>query len=120
MNVKERVLLIASLSSLSKHDFFGKLGVTYGNFTGANKKTPLNSSILSKLVMDFGIDAHWLLTGEGYPQGVKLLMGAENQIAFLEQEEAFLKEQYQHTQNYLDALGKRQKSLSGLKKQLKE
>ena len=47
-------------------------------------------------------------------------MGAKNQIAFLDKEEAFLKEQYQHTRNYLDALENQRKSLSGLKKQLKE
>ena len=107
------------MSPFSKHAFFEKLGITYGNFTGSNKKTPLNSTVLSKLVMEFGIDAHWLLTGEGSPQGVQWHMETENQIAFLDKEDALLEKQYQHTRNYLDALENQRKSLSGLKKQLK-
>ena len=46
-------------------------------------------------------------------------METENQIAFLDQEDALLEQQYQHTRNYLNALEKQRKSLSGLKKQLK-
>jgi hypothetical protein len=46
-------------------------------------------------------------------------METENQIAFLDKGDALLEKQYQHTRNYLDALEKQRKSLSGLKKQLK-
>ena len=120
MNVKERVLLVASSSPFSKQDFFEKLGITYRNFIGANKKTPLNSTVLSRLVTEFGIDAHWLLTGEGSPEGLKQLMGAENQIAFLEKEDGLLRKQHQDTRNYLNSLENQRNDLSQFIKLLKE
>ena len=40
--------------------------MTYGNFTGKAKETPLNSTAISNILLEMpDINAEWLLTGKG-------------------------------------------------------
>jgi len=48
-NIKERILLIAEKKGLSKEKFFEDLGLTYGNFKGKSKSTPINSNALADI-----------------------------------------------------------------------
>jgi len=65
-NIKERILLIAEKKGLSKEKFFEDLGLTYGNFKGKSKSTPINSNALADISTKYSdIDLKWLLTGEG-------------------------------------------------------
>lgn len=65
-NIKERVLQIAKHHSISYETFFEKIGMTYGNFKGKAKNTPLNSDAIANILSIYSdIDANWLLTGEG-------------------------------------------------------
>jgi phage repressor protein C with HTH and peptisase S24 domain len=64
--VKERVLQLVDNQGFAKESFFKKIGMTYGNFTGSNKKTPLNSTALANLLAEIpDANAEWLLTGNG-------------------------------------------------------
>lgn len=64
--IKERVLYIAERKGLSKKPFIESLGMTYGNFTGKAKLTPLNSDAISNILSMFpDIDPTWLITGKG-------------------------------------------------------
>lgn len=66
MFIKERILQIAEFKDITKQDLCKKMGVTYGNFTGKNKNTPINSDSIANLLSIFpDISARWLLTGEG-------------------------------------------------------
>lgn len=65
-NIKERVLQIAEIKGVAKETFFKGIGMTYGNFKGKSKETPLNSNaieVISSMYPD--IDLEWLLTGKG-------------------------------------------------------
>lgn len=65
-NIKERVLQIAEYKGIAKESFFESIGMTYGNFKGKSKLTPLNSNaIVDILTMCSEINSDWLLTGEG-------------------------------------------------------
>jgi len=64
-NIKERVLQIAENKSIPKEKFFEMIGMTYGNFKGKSKKTPLNSNAIADISALFPeIDLNWLITGK--------------------------------------------------------
>lgn len=68
-NIKERVLLIAENQSYSKEIFFKKIDISYANFKGKAKETPLNSDTIANIMTHFpDIDPMWLLTGTGSMQ----------------------------------------------------
>lgn len=65
-NIKERVLQIAEFKGVSKEKFFDEIGMTYGNFKGKSKETPLNSNAIADILTIYkDISAEWLLTGVG-------------------------------------------------------
>ncbi len=64
--IKERCLELAKFKGFSKEMFCSKIGMTYANFKGAAKKTPLNSNAIENIltiIPDVNLD--WLLTGRG-------------------------------------------------------
>lgn len=65
-NIKERILYFLEYKKVTKSKFFEKIGMTYGNFTGKSKETPLNSDAISNILLEFPeINIEWLITGEG-------------------------------------------------------
>ena len=64
--IKERILYILEIKGVVKESFFNKIGMTYGNFTGKAKETPLNSNAIGNILSIFSdINPDWLLTGTG-------------------------------------------------------
>lgn len=64
--IKERILYVLECKGIVKDKFFAKIGMTYGNFTGSAKKTPLNSTSISNILLELpDINLYWLITGEG-------------------------------------------------------
>ncbi|CAA0247700.1 hypothetical protein [Tenacibaculum maritimum] len=65
-NIKERVLQIPECKGITKQDFFKKIGMSYGNFTGKSKETPLNSNAISNISSMYpDINLDWLINGNG-------------------------------------------------------
>ncbi len=65
-NVKERILHLAEIQEGNKQSFFKKIGMTYGNFTGEAKKTPINSTAIENILLNYpNTNLEWLITGEG-------------------------------------------------------
>lgn len=65
-NIKERILLIAENKGIAKEKFFQEIGMTYGNFKGKSKLTPINSNaIVDIIAIHSDINLEWLLTGKG-------------------------------------------------------
>lgn len=65
-NIKERVLHIAEYYSISKESFCQIIDISYGNFKGKAKETPLNSTTVANILTNFQeINPRWLITGEG-------------------------------------------------------
>ena len=65
-NIKERVLQIAESEGIIKEKFFKKIGMTYGNFKGKSKETPLNSNAIADIISNFpNVNLEWLITGNG-------------------------------------------------------
>ncbi|SNB43615.1 hypothetical protein LVDJXP189_510022 [Flavobacterium psychrophilum] len=65
-NIKERVLYFAENQEGNKQVFFKKIGMTYGNFTGKAKETPLNSNAIGNILLNYPkINLEWLLNGKG-------------------------------------------------------
>lgn len=65
-NIKERVLQIAEFKRVTKEKFFKQIGMTYGNFKGKSKETPLNSNAIADISsIHSDISLEWLLTGKG-------------------------------------------------------
>lgn len=65
-NIKERILKVAEYYKISKEKFFEKLDISYGNFKGNAKNTPVNSSFLETLLTTYPkINPDWLVTGRG-------------------------------------------------------
>lgn len=65
-NIKERILYISDYYNISREKFFENLGISYGNFKGKAKKTPINSMFLENILTNFGeISPEWLITGKG-------------------------------------------------------
>ena len=64
--VKERFLQYLDLQGFPKKESCEKIGMTYGNFTGNAKMTPLNSTAIGNILLSFpDLSADWLLTGRG-------------------------------------------------------
>ncbi|UTN06420.1 hypothetical protein L0669_11045 [Flavobacterium bizetiae] len=65
-NIKERVLYLILQKGYKREEFFRIIGMTYGNFTGKAKETPLNSSALSNILLEIpDVNPEWLITGNG-------------------------------------------------------
>jgi len=65
-NIKERILLLAESVEVSKQEFFRKIDITYGNFTGDKKNRPLNSDSIENILLIYpDTNPEWLLTGKG-------------------------------------------------------
>ena len=65
-NIKERILYISELKNITREKFFKDLGMTYGNFTGKAKETPVNSNAIENILLKYDdINPEWLLTGKG-------------------------------------------------------
>ena len=65
-NIKERILYFLEYKGVTKSKFFEKIGMTYGNFTGKSKETPLNSEAISNILLEFpDINLDWLVSGKG-------------------------------------------------------
>ncbi|MDO4729300.1 MAG: hypothetical protein Q4B43_09920 [Bacteroidota bacterium] len=65
-NIKERILYFLDYKGITKSKFFEKIGMTYGNFTGKSKETPLNSDAVSNILLELpDLNSEWLLTGKG-------------------------------------------------------
>jgi hypothetical protein len=65
-NIKERILYLLEIKGIIKEKFFIEIGMTYGNFTGKAKKTPLNSTAIGNIFSKIpDVNLEWLLTGNG-------------------------------------------------------
>lgn len=65
-SIKDRVLHIADIKNVGRRDFCEKIGMTYQNFTGKAKLTPLNSNAIENIfAIHPDISLEWLLTGKG-------------------------------------------------------
>ena len=64
--IKERILQIADFKGIAKEKFFESISMTYGNFKGKSKLTPINSNAIADIMTIFPeISPEWLLTGKG-------------------------------------------------------
>lgn len=65
-NIKERILQLAEYKGIVKEKFFEKIDMTYGNFKGKSKQTPINSNAIVDIYTIYpDINIEWLLTGRG-------------------------------------------------------
>ncbi len=65
--IKERVLKIAEYYTIPKDTFIKEIGMTYANFKGKAKYTPLNSNAIANILSKYpDINSEWLLTGKGF------------------------------------------------------
>lgn len=65
-NIKERILYIAEKKGITKEVFFTEMGLSYGNFKGKSKKTPLNSDAIAVILTKYkDVNCEWLLLGKG-------------------------------------------------------
>jgi len=64
--IKERILMICEEQTVSKTKFFTQFGQSYSNFTGRDKKSPISSEFLTRMVVKYpNYNSHWILTGQG-------------------------------------------------------
>jgi len=64
--IKERILQIAKRKGVTNRKICQKIGLTYGGFTGENKKRPVNSDAIANLLVEYpDVNPRWLLTGQG-------------------------------------------------------
>lgn len=64
--IKERILQIADFKGIAKENFVSKLGMTYGNFKGRSKMTPINSNAIADILSQYpDINLEWLISGFG-------------------------------------------------------
>ena len=64
--IKERILQIAKRKRITNREICQKIGLTYGGFTGENKKRPVNSDAIANLLAEYpDVNPRWLLTGQG-------------------------------------------------------
>nr|WP_153851814.1 hypothetical protein [Ornithobacterium rhinotracheale] len=101
-NIKERVLYLSENVEVTKQEFFRKIGITYGNFTGKKKERPLNSDAIENILLIYPeTNPEWLLTGKGEmlktparqadpTQQVAETQATYNNTAHLEEKIAFL------------------------------
>ncbi len=65
-NIKDRVLQLAELLGFGKKKFCEDIGMTYSNFTGKAKETPLNSTAIANILSIVpNVNIEWLITGNG-------------------------------------------------------
>lgn len=65
-NIKERVLQIAKYKGVGYEKFFEEIGMSYGNFKGKAKNTPLNSDAIDNILTKFPeINSDWLISNIG-------------------------------------------------------
>lgn len=65
-NIKERILQIGDYYSVGRRNICENIGMTYGNFTGKAKDTPINSIAIQNIIAMYPeINLDWLLTGNG-------------------------------------------------------
>ncbi len=77
-NIKDRVLQIAKHEGFNYESFFNKIGLSYSNFKGIQRKSALNSDAIVTILSNFpNINSTWLLTGKGE----MLLKGGENLVS---------------------------------------
>jgi DNA-binding Xre family transcriptional regulator len=64
--IKERILYLLEMKGITKEKFFIEIGMTYGNFTGKAKKTPLNSRAIGNIFSKIpDVNLEWLIIGSG-------------------------------------------------------
>lgn len=64
--IKDRILQLAKYKGFKLEDFFKKIGMTYGNFKGKSKETPINSKAIEDILSIIpDVNVEWLLTGKG-------------------------------------------------------
>jgi len=64
--IKERILQLAKYKGFTLEEFCSNIGLTYGNFKGNAKNTPINSDSLANILSIIpDVNPTWLLTGEG-------------------------------------------------------
>lgn len=69
-SIKERALYVAENHDVTKEQFCEKIGMTYGNFKGKAKETPLNSDAIANILTMYpDVDPLWLITGRGSMTG---------------------------------------------------
>lgn len=82
-NIKERVLYLAENIEVSKQEFFRKIEITYGNFTGDKKNRPLNSDAIENILLNYPkTNPEWLLTGKGKMLKEDILTAKEDQAPY--------------------------------------
>ncbi|UOH78727.1 hypothetical protein MT996_04460 [Ornithobacterium rhinotracheale] len=123
-NIKERVLYLSENVEVTKQEFFRKIGITYGNFTGKKKERPLNSDAIENILLIYPeTNPEWLLTGKGEmlktpakqeepTQQVVEPQEAYNKVAHLEEKIAFLQRENQLLQENKALLEKENKRLT--------
>ena len=65
-NIKERILYLVEYHKDMKDDFFKEIGMTYGNFKGENKKTPINSNALVNILSKYVPAGEWIDAGDWF------------------------------------------------------
>ncbi len=64
--IKDRILQLADTLGIGRKKFAEEIGMAYSSFTGKARKTPLNSTAVTNLLVKHPeVNANWLFTGEG-------------------------------------------------------
>jgi hypothetical protein len=97
--IKERILYLLEYKKITKSTFFEKIGMTYGGFTGKNKKKPIKSDSLANILAEIpDLNALWLLTGKGEmlnESKEKMLTAADQQEKYqIKSREDYWKDKY--------------------------
>jgi hypothetical protein len=65
-NAKERILYFIESQQINKEYFFEKVGLSYSNFKGIQKKSGLNTDAIVKILSIYPeLNVDWLITGNG-------------------------------------------------------
>jgi hypothetical protein len=65
-NIKSRVMILADTLGIGRKRMVEQIGMTYSNFTGKARTTPLNSNAVANILsLHPEVNAYWLLTGDG-------------------------------------------------------
>jgi hypothetical protein len=68
LTIKQRILYFAEIKKITKQKICVIMELSYGNFTGKNANTPINSKAITNLLANFpDINLDWLFTGVGNP-----------------------------------------------------
>jgi len=95
--IKERVLMICEEQTVSKTKFFTQFGQSYSNFTGRDKKSPISSDFLTRMVTKYpNYNLKWLLTGVGEMISVTNCELLEIENKELKREIELLKQELKH------------------------